>query len=125
MCCRDLGDDSDDDRVDLTMSLTQWSVTIKATGDRPMTQDEIVELADAVIPYDGVASGIGSTTYGAQILVEAPSRDAAAEQATVLFAEAVSKAGLPDWPISELVAMSEADELAELEVTTGTDQTAD
>ena len=42
-----------------------------------------------------------------------------------LFAEAVSKAGLPDWPISELVAMSEADELAELEVTTGTDQTAD
>lgn len=107
------------------MSQIPWSVTIKASGDRPMTQDEIVELADAVIPYDGVASGIGSTTYGAQILVEAPTRDDAAEQATALFTEAVAKAGLPAWPISELVAMSEADELADLEVTTITDQRVD
>ena len=48
-----------------------WSVTLQAAGDRPMTQEEIVELADAVAPAQGVASGIGQPAYGAQLVVDA------------------------------------------------------
>lgn len=98
------------------MTDTTWSVTLEASGDRPLTREEIVELADAVARYDGVASGIGSTTYGVQILVEAPTRDEAAERGKVLFAEAVAQAGLPSWPLSNVIPMSEQDELEELEV---------
>lgn len=96
------------------MTNTTWSVTIEASGDRPLTRDEIVELADAVIPHDGVASGIGTPTYGVQILVEAPTRDDAAERAKQVFAAAVAQAGLPSWPISRLEPMSEQDELEDL-----------
>ena len=46
-----------------------WSVTLQATGDRPMTHEEIVELADAVAPAQGIASGIGSEAYGVQLVV--------------------------------------------------------
>lgn len=95
-------------------STTTWSVCVRASGDRVLTQDEIVELADAVIPYDGIASGIGSTTYGVQILVEAPSRDEAETRACELFAAAAATAGLPDWPVSEVEVLSEEDELEEL-----------
>ena len=37
-----------------------WSVSVQAVGDRPMTHEEIVELADAVAAAQGVASGIGA-----------------------------------------------------------------
>ena len=53
----------------------KFSVSLVADGDREMTIDEIVELADAVAPHGGIASGIGSTSYGAQIVVEAPIRN--------------------------------------------------
>ena len=79
--------------------MTSWSVTVEAGGDRVLTREEIVALADAVARHDGVASGIGDTTYGVQILVEAPTRDAAAERARSVFAEAVTAAGLPKWPV--------------------------
>lgn len=101
--------------LEAQMDPTSWSVTIEATGDRPMTREEIVELADAVIPYEGVASGIGSTTYGVQILIQAPSRDEATELAKVVFAEIVAKAGLPDWPVSQLDLLTEAEELDDIE----------
>ena len=39
----------------------RWSVVLEADGDRMMTREEIVELADAVAAYDGIASGIGTT----------------------------------------------------------------
>lgn len=97
---------------------TTWSVSLQATGDRPMGRDEIVELADAVIPYDGIASGIGSTTYGVQILVEAPTREGAETRARELFAAAVATAGLPAWPVSEVAVLSEEDELDELAAAT-------
>ncbi len=51
--------------------MSKWSVSIKAEGDRPMKLEEIVALADAVAPLDGVASGVGAMSYGAQIVVEA------------------------------------------------------
>ncbi|MEQ6901932.1 hypothetical protein [Nocardioides sp. YIM 152588] len=102
-----------------------WSVSIEADGDRPMTREEIVELADAVAVHDGIATGIGTTAYGAQILVEAPSRDEAAERATALFAEAVARAGLPVWPVTRVAPMSQVDELEELERMTVADEPGD
>ena len=39
----------------------RWSVGLEAEGDRVLTHAEIVELADAVAPSSGIASGIGTT----------------------------------------------------------------
>ena len=44
----------------------RWSVSLVAEGDRVITHEEIVELADAVAASRGIASGIGTTSYGAQ-----------------------------------------------------------
>ena len=85
----------------------QWSVSIQATGDRELTREEIVELADAVAPAGGVASGIGQTAYGAQLLVEADSREAALEKGESVFTAAAARAGLPAWPVSAVSALSE------------------
>ena len=57
----------------------RWSVSVVADGDREMSIDEIVELADAVASCNGIASGIGTTSYGAQLVVEAPTSDEAVE----------------------------------------------
>lgn len=96
------------------MTNTSWSVTIQASADRPLTREEVVELADAVIPYNGIASGIGNTTFGVQILVQAPTREQAVELGKDIFAVSVAKAGLPAWPISFVDLVSEQDELDEM-----------
>jgi hypothetical protein len=88
----------------------KWSVSIVAEGDRTVTHEEVVELADAVAPFQGIASGIGAARYGAQLVVEAVDRDAAVERATAVFVRAAAQAGLPSWPITEIVAISEADD---------------
>jgi hypothetical protein len=93
-----------------------WSVTVQAAGDRPMTHEEIVELADAVAPSRGVASGIGEAAYGAQLVVEAADRDEAESLARALFADAAATAGLPGWPVTSVEAVSEADEAEDWEV---------
>ena len=85
----------------------QWSVTAQAAGDRELSREEIVELADAVAPAGGIASGIGQTAYGAQLLVEADTREGAVEKGAALFTAAVHRAGLPAWPISAISAMNE------------------
>jgi hypothetical protein len=85
----------------------QWSVSAQATGDRELSREEIVELADAVAPAGGVASGIGQTAYGAQLLVEAVSRDEALELGASIFTAAAARAGLPAWPISAISALGE------------------
>ncbi|HEX4686210.1 MAG TPA: hypothetical protein VH228_05480 [Nocardioides sp.] len=85
----------------------QWSVSAQAAGDRELSREEIVSLADAVAPVGGVATGIGQTAYGAQLLVEADTREQALESATEIFAAAASRAGLPPWPISAISALSE------------------
>jgi hypothetical protein len=87
-----------------------WSVTVQAAGDRELTHDEIVELADAVAGASGVASGIGSEAYGAQLVVEADDVDTAIELGSKLFTEAAATAGLPPWPISAVDAVSELDD---------------
>jgi hypothetical protein len=88
----------------------RWSVNVVAEGDREIGREEVVELADAVAGYGGIASGIGTPRYGAQLIVEAVDRDKAMERGTEAFRHAVTVAGLPDWPISHLEASSEDEE---------------
>ena len=86
----------------------RWSVGIEAQGDRVLSREEVVELADAVATSDGIATGIGSNRYGGPLVVQAGSRDEAIEKATGEFTQAVTKAGLPVSPIVRVEAVSEA-----------------
>lgn len=88
----------------------RWSVGIQAESDKVLTREEVVELADAVAASHGIATGIGSTTYGAQVVVEADSRDEAVSKATERFLAAVAAAGLPPAPVIRTDAVSEAEE---------------
>jgi hypothetical protein len=82
-------------------------VGIEAEGDRVLTREQVVDLADAVAATSGIATGIGTNRYGAQLLVQADSRDEAIETATAEFARAAAKAGLPVCPIVRVQAVSE------------------
>jgi hypothetical protein len=93
----------------------RWSVGIEAEGDRVFTREEIVELADAVAASSGVAAGVGTNRYGAQLLVVADSREDAIAAAAELFRAAAKTAGLPAAPIVRTEAISEAEEAEELE----------
>jgi hypothetical protein len=88
----------------------RWSVSLKAEGDRQLSVDEIVELADAVAPSEGIASGLGTDGYGAQIVVSADSRDEAIERGRTVFGAAVATAGLPEFPIVSVEAISEEED---------------
>jgi hypothetical protein len=88
----------------------RWSVGIEAEGDRVLSREEVVELADAVAASAGIATGIGTTRYGARLVVQAGGRDEAIEKATGEFGRAVAKAGLPSWPITRTDAVSEAED---------------
>jgi hypothetical protein len=88
----------------------RWSVGIEAEGDRVLALEEVVELADAVAGSDGIATGIGTTRYGAQLVVEADNRDDAIGKATSLFLAAAKTARLPEAPIIRTEAISELDE---------------
>lgn len=92
-----------------------YSVSIVAEGDREVTLDEVVELADAVATLNGVTSGAGSFSYGAQIVVDAPNSDEAVDLAIPLFIDAARRAGLPEWPVTRAETISEIDELEELD----------
>lgn len=85
----------------------RWSVGVEAEGDMVLTREQVVELADAVAASGGIASGIGSSRYGAQLIVEAESRQAAIEKATGEFTRATAKAGLPPAPVVRTEAISE------------------
>ena len=73
------------------------------------------DLADAVAALNGVASGAGSFSYGAQIVVDAPNSDDAVDLAIPLFIDAARRAGLPEWPVTRAETISEIDELEELD----------
>lgn len=92
----------------------RWSVSVVAEGDRSLTHDEIVELADAVAGLEGIASGIGSMAYGAQLVVQAGTSDEAVEVAMAEFIAAAARAGLPPWPITRAETISEDDDLEEI-----------
>jgi hypothetical protein len=85
----------------------KWSVGIETQGDRVLSREEIVELADAVAASSGIATGIGTNRYGAQLLVDAGTRDEAIEKARAEFARAVAQARLPEYPIVRVEAVGE------------------
>ena len=90
----------------------KWSVGIQADCERVLSREEVVELADAVAGYNGIATGIGTSRYGAQLLVEASSRDAAIDTATRQFVAAAAQAGLPQGEIVRTEAISEDEDEA-------------
>jgi hypothetical protein len=85
----------------------RWSVGLETAGDEVMTTEQILELADAVATKGGIATGMFTPSYGAQIVVFAQTREKAIEKATFFFREAAKKAGLPEWPIVRAEAESE------------------
>ena len=88
----------------------RWSVGIETEGDRVLSREEVVELADAVAASSGIATGIGTNRYGAQLLVDAGSRDEAVGKATAEFTRAVATAGLPVYPIVRVEVIGEDEE---------------
>ena len=90
----------------------RWSVGLEAEGDRVLTREQVVELADAVAASGGIASGIGTTRYGVQVIVEAASREEAIATAGEEFAQAAAKAGLPPAPVVRTEATSEEEDTA-------------
>jgi hypothetical protein len=88
----------------------RWSVSVVAEGDRVVSHDEVLALADAVAISGGIASGIGTPRYGAQLLVDAEDRASAEQVGRAEFARAVAEAGLPTWPVTHIVAISEAED---------------
>lgn len=76
-----------------------------------MKLEEVVELADAVATMDGIATGIGTNRYGAQVVVFADGRDEAIAKGKEHFANAVQKAGLPVYPIVRVEAISEEEDI--------------
>ena len=93
----------------------RWSVGIEAEGDRVVSREEVVELADAVAASGGIASGIGSRRYGATLMVQASTHDEAVHKARQEFERAVAISGLPVCPIVRVEATKEDDGLDELD----------
>jgi hypothetical protein len=88
----------------------RWSVGIEAECDHVLSREEVVELADAVAGSDGIATGIGTDRYGAQLVVRADSQEEAIEKATGEFTRAAAQAGLPAAAIIRAEAVSEDDD---------------
>ena len=93
----------------------RWSISVRADGDRPMEREEIVELADAVAVLGGIASGVGTRSYAAQLVVEASTSDEAVDRAIELFTDAAARAGLPDWPVAWAESIAEESEFEEFQ----------
>ena len=89
----------------------KWSVSLQADGDRVLELDEVVALADAVAPMGGIASGIGTRSYGAQIAIEAGTADEAVNLAVPAFEAAAARAELPPWPVTRAEVIGEDEEL--------------
>lgn len=89
----------------------RWIVALQAEGDREIELEEVVELADAVAAHEGVASGMGTHSYGAQVVIEADSSELAVERAMAVFTEAAARAGLPDWPVVNVETEGEEGEM--------------
>lgn len=90
----------------------RWSVGIEAEAGRPLSVEDVVGLADAVAASEGIATGIGSTRYGAQLVVEASDCDEAVAKATETFRAAARSSALPAGPILRTEVVSEAEEEA-------------
>ena len=72
----------------------------------------MVELADAVAASNGIATGIGTSRYGAQLIVEAGTREEAIEKAAAQLRQAAARVGLPPGPVVRAEAISEDEDAA-------------
>jgi len=90
----------------------RWSVGVEAQGDRVLTREDVVELADAIAASAGIATGIGTSRYGAQLIVQARTREEAIEKAAAVLAKAAAAAGLPGGPVVRAEAVSEEEDAA-------------
>jgi pyruvoyl-dependent arginine decarboxylase (PvlArgDC) len=88
----------------------RWSVGLEAEGDSVLSREQVVELADAVAASGGIATGIGTSRYGVQVIVEAASREEAVAKAAEEFARAAAQAGLPPAPVVRTEVISEDEE---------------
>ena len=91
----------------------KYSVSLQTEGDREVTLDEVLQLADAVAPLNGIATGMGTFGYGAQIVVDADTSQEAATSAVTLFEQAVASTALPAWPIVHIETLSEEEDFEE------------
>ncbi|MGE3286354.1 MAG: hypothetical protein AB7J32_09655 [Pseudonocardia sp.] len=95
----------------------RWSVGFVAAGDPDtdavVSLEEVVDLADAVARSNGIATGGGGTHYGAQLVVEADSREEALERGRAEFDAAVRTAGLPGYPVVREEITSEEEDAME------------
>jgi len=89
----------------------RWSVSLVAEGDRVIELEEVVELADAVAGHDGIATGMGTMSYGVQIAVDADNSEQAVERAMPIFTAAVARAGLPPWPVVDVETIGDEEEM--------------
>lgn len=89
----------------------RWSVSLVAEGDREIGLEEVVALADAVTGHEGIATGIGTFSYGVQVVVDAPTPDDAVEIAKRIMSGAVATAGLPVWPIVDVETVGEEEDM--------------
>ncbi len=85
---------------------------IEAESDQVLTREQVVELADAVAASGGIATGIGTSRYGARLIVAAAGREEAIEKATEEFWRAVRKARLRPAPVVRVEAISEDEDAA-------------
>ena len=72
----------------------------------------MVDLADAVAASNGIATGIGTSRYGAQLIVEAGTREEAIEKAAAQLRQAAARVGLPPGPVVRAEAISEDEDAA-------------
>jgi hypothetical protein len=93
----------------------RWSVGIEAESGKVLSREDIVELADAIAASHGIATGIGTTRYGAQLVVEADTEEDAIANGTERFLAAAAAAGLPPAPVVRTEAVSEAEEEADFQ----------
>jgi hypothetical protein len=91
----------------------RWSVGVEVEAGRVVTREEVVELADAIAPSGGIASGIGTDRYGGQLIVEAGGRDEATGKAVAELLRAAAAAGLPAGPVVRAEAISETEDEVE------------
>jgi hypothetical protein len=90
----------------------RWSVAIEVESPHVLTREQVVDLADAVAPSEGIATGIGTNRYGARLVVEADRREEAIRKATAEFWRAARKARLKPGPLVRTEATSENEDTA-------------
>jgi hypothetical protein len=102
------GDDPHFRPSTLGMMIAAPHIDLLLSGhDQVVTREQVVDLADAVAPSDGIASGIGTNRYGARLVVEADRREEAIKKAIDEFRRAARKARLKPGPVVRTEAISE------------------